>query len=117
MSKAKKAKPPANVVDLAAFRQTRTASMSASQGAPPGPIPGWTHVEAAPWCLWQFDKEPVVAAILNDWEVNFLEDMAAQEWPATERQIRALNRIIYIVTGVLQDLERNSPNPPPDDTA
>jgi len=108
-AKAKKAKA-ANVIDLANFRETRMASSSASQESPPQPL-RWTHREAVPWCLSWLDKEPAVANILNEWEVNFLEDLAEQEWPATQRQNRCLNRIIYIVVGTLRDLEPNGPNP------
>ncbi len=97
----KKAKA-VNVIDLATFRETRTAS--ASQESPPQP-PRWTHIEAVPWCLSWFDKEPAVANMLNQWEVDFLESMAEQERPATDRQNRCLNRIIFIIVGTLRDIE------------
>jgi hypothetical protein len=104
-----KAKAKADVINLASFRETRMAS-SASQEVSPQP-PRWTHREAVPWCLSWLDKEPAVANMLNEWEINFLEDMAEQEWPATERQNRCLTRIIFVINGVLQELEQNTPNP------
>jgi hypothetical protein len=114
-AKAKVKAKAANVVDLATFRKTRTAS--ASQESLPQP-PRWTHIEAVPWCLTWFDKEPVVANMLNEWEVNFLEDMAEQTWPATERQNRCLNRIIFIIVGTLreqqQQQQQQRPPTPPD---
>lgn len=101
----KKARAKSNVVDLATFRETRAESPSTSQDSPQQ-ARRWTHREAVPWCLHWFDNEPAVAEILNEWEVNFLEDMETQDWPATLRQTRCLNRIIYIISGMLRDLDR-----------
>ena len=102
-----------NVISLATFRETRTAPPSSSQGSTQQALPPWTHMEAAPWCLQWFDKEPAVAEILNEWEVNFLEDIATQSRPASDRQNRALNRILYIIRGMLRDLERERGGPNP----
>jgi hypothetical protein len=111
MSKAKAKKAAANVVDLQAFRETR--SSSASQEASPQP-PRWSHMDGALWALTQNDDLQEVADLLNEWEMNFLEDMAQQEWPATPRQIRALNRIILMINGMLVEMKKreiNGPNP------
>jgi hypothetical protein len=113
MPKAKKAKPANNVVSLATFRETKAASPSSSQGSPQQQARRWTHKEAAPWCLHWFNNEPAVADILNDWEVNFLENMAQQDWTATPRQNRCMNRIIYIISGLLRDIDRQKGEPNP----
>jgi hypothetical protein len=101
-AKAKKPKP-SNVVDLATFREARTTSPSTSQESPPPPR--WTHVDGAMWCLTQYDSLPEVADLLNEWEVNFLEDMAQQKRPATHRQVRCINRIILMINGMLWEQE------------
>jgi hypothetical protein len=116
MSMSKKAKAKANVIDLATFRETRTAPslQSTTSQEAPQETPRWTHVDGALWCLTQSDDLPEVADLLNDWEMNFLEDIAQQERPATPRQVRCINRIILMINGMLAEMRRkqaDAPNP------
>jgi hypothetical protein len=88
MTKVKKAKA-ANVVNLAAFRETRKALSSASQEASQeGP-----HIATALWCLEQYDNQPRIRPSITDWEINFLESMSTWDGQVSERQEQCLQRI------------------------
>jgi hypothetical protein len=117
MSKAKPKAAAANVVDLAAFRQTRSrpeSQLASQDSSQEQPAPRWTYVDGALWCLTQNDSLPAIHDLLNDWEIGFLEDVAQLERSATPRQVRCLNRIILMINGMLAEMrmaEINGPSP------
>jgi hypothetical protein len=91
MAKAK----ASNVVDLADFRPRKAPlpPQQPQQEEPPLEEWWWPHTHWARWCLLQYDNRPEIAAIVNDWELEFLESVAEWDRPATERQQRCLHRI------------------------
>jgi hypothetical protein len=112
MAKAKKAK--ADVINLAAFRETRSrapTSQSDSQEAPPQQQelqdeegrPIWSHAKLAAWCLWQSAKNSIYTpkgfytedsfTLTTAWETQFLGSMLTWQGNPTPRQCRCLERI------------------------